>query len=102
MPANLTLAFNYYKLSAENGYSKGLNALGDCFSRGIGIDIDFDRAIFYYKQAAARNYTPALQSLANLYQQKCKEDENTYKELAQQYLQLANKHVLLDIQSGIG
>lgn len=46
------LAVEYYKMAADKGYARALNALGTCYYQGFGVKQDFFEAIGYYKKSA--------------------------------------------------
>lgn len=43
------------KLANEKGYIKSFYCLGDIYYYGLGVDVDFDKAIFYYKETLKRD-----------------------------------------------
>jgi hypothetical protein len=45
--------------SAATGNAAGLNGLGQLYEQGLGVEMDLQRALGYYEQAAAKDYNPA-------------------------------------------
>ena len=68
-------AFDFYKKSAENGYSPAFNMLGLIYFLGIGTEVNiteskkyFQRAIDSEKIAAEKGDAFAIESLGNIYE----------------------------------
>ena len=52
--ADPSLAFKYYKMSADAGESQGMNNLGWCYQKAIGVEESMSDAHYWYKEAATR------------------------------------------------
>jgi hypothetical protein len=48
--------------SAATGNAAGLNGLGQLYEQGLGVEMDLQRALAYYEQAAAKDYGPAREA----------------------------------------
>lgn len=53
--------------SAENGYFLAMEALGDCYINGIGVQKDDDKGVEWYKKASDSNSDAANFKLGELY-----------------------------------
>ncbi len=62
------LALYYYKDAANHHNEQGCYHVGYCYEFGrCGLEIDYQMAVFWYKQAAELNFGPALVALGQLY-----------------------------------
>ncbi len=48
---NKTMAFEYYLKSAQLGYNKAKNKVGQYYELGLGVTKDLDKALYWYSQA---------------------------------------------------
>jgi len=60
---NLKTAIDFYRLSANDGYSLAQNTLGNAYLKGIGVKKDIKTAIYYYKLAAKQKNKDAVKAL---------------------------------------
>ncbi|XP_014779745.1 uncharacterized protein LOC106875932 isoform X2 [Octopus bimaculoides] len=60
-------AINYWKQSAELGYSKSSFNLGLCYDQGTGVERNIKKAVKYYTDAADQDHCGALFNLAVLH-----------------------------------
>lgn len=56
-------ALYFYTLSANDGYSKAQNALGNAYLKGIGVKKNIKQAAVYYSLAAKQNNKDAIKTL---------------------------------------
>jgi TPR repeat protein len=56
--------------NATNGNAKAMNALAIQYMKGLGVDSNFNLAVYWFNQAATNNYTKALVNLGMLYKHK--------------------------------
>jgi TPR repeat protein len=61
-------AFQWYKLSAEQGYDASQAMLGHCYFHGIGVVKDTVEALKWYKSSANQGYAPAQCNLGICYE----------------------------------
>ncbi len=59
-------AFNWWKLSADQGYKYAIHYVGYCYEYGRGTDKDINKAKEYYKKAAALGYEKSKEELKRL------------------------------------
>jgi len=64
---NLIEAINWYKLSAEQGFTYAQFNLGGMYYRGEGIEKNVVQAVYWYKKAAAQGDELAQHSLGIMY-----------------------------------
>lgn len=62
-------AVEWYKKSAEQGYSFAQNYLGYCYQHGLGAAKDFAAAVEWFKKSAAQRYAAAQYNLGNCYEE---------------------------------
>ena len=55
--------------SAATGNAAGLDGLGQLYEQGLGVDMDLQRALAYYEQAAAKDHAPAREAAARVRKQ---------------------------------
>ncbi len=60
-------AVKWYKKAAEAGYSVAQNRLGYCYSKGIAVDKNYDKALHWYQKAADNGEINALVNIGNSY-----------------------------------
>jgi len=60
---DLKTAIDFYRLSANDGYSSAQNSLGNAYLKGVGVKKDLKTAIYYYKLAAKQKEPNAIKSL---------------------------------------
>jgi len=61
-------AFTWYKISAENGHSRGQFNFGCCYSKGDGVSKDQAEAVKWWRKSAMQGYSSALYSLGWCYE----------------------------------
>ena len=69
---------------ANNGDLETCTAIGQWYAKGnseMGISIDYDKAMYWYKKAADQGYGKALNNLAYLYLDGKGTEKNVNKEL---------------------
>lgn len=81
--------FKEYLELAKDNNPKAYTNLGYMYENGKGIDVDYEKALFWYKKGAEQNYAPAITNLAHIYQ-KGNGVEKDYKK-AINYLRQAAK-----------
>lgn len=64
---NWEAAFSLYKQAAELGYTKAYNALGVCYTYGLGTNKDIELSIVWFKRGAESNDSKSQFNLANTY-----------------------------------
>jgi len=57
---NTQLAFHYYNLSAEHGFSWAQNNVANCYLHGTGVTPDTSQAQKYTKLSASQGFIPAF------------------------------------------
>src|SRR2546430_16962515 len=65
---NKTRAFEFYKRSANQGFTDAQYKAGYFYDHGIGVDIDKKKAFDFYQLAAKEENCDAQKSLALLYE----------------------------------
>lgn len=60
-------AFQIYLQRAANGNAKAMNAVAMHYTKGLGVDSNFNLAVYWFTQAATNGYTKALVNLGMLY-----------------------------------
>ena len=63
-------AFQINLQNAVNGNAKAMNAVAIQYMKGLGVDSNFNLAVYWFNQAATNNYTKALVNLGMLYKHK--------------------------------
>ncbi len=58
-------AFDYYKNSAENGYTDAKFQLGYCYINGIGTEINKDKGFELFNEAAGKKNTQNILELSS-------------------------------------
>lgn len=81
---NIIEAKKYYKLSAEQGYTKAQNALGEIYLQ----DKTYNKAINYFNKAAKKGDSEAQNSLGKIYEYEKKD----YKKALEFYTKSANQN----------
>src|SRR5256885_725545 len=61
-------AFEWYKKSAEQGFSNAQCNLGVCYANGIGVKKDEVKAFEWYKKSAEQGFSNAQYNLGYCYQ----------------------------------
>lgn len=54
--------------AAKRNDPKAFTNLGYMYERGKGTEINYQKALFWYKKGAEKNYAPAINNLAHMYQ----------------------------------
>ena len=62
-------AFNWYKLSAEQGSIEAQYNLGLAYRFGIGVDQNFTQSLKWYKQSASKGHSGAQYNLNLLFEE---------------------------------
>lgn len=70
-------AFQINLQNATNGNAKAMNAVAMQYTKGLGVDSNFNLAVYWFNQAATNNYTKALVNLGMLYKHNAT-DSNSY------------------------
>jgi hypothetical protein len=60
-------AFQFFQLSAAQGYAPAQTQLGVCYGVGEGVEIDYKAAALWYRRAAEQGYPDAQYNLANVF-----------------------------------
>ena len=60
-------AFLYYQKAAGAGDGYAQNQLANCYDEGFGVNVDTNKVIKYYEQAAAQGYKEAMANLGRYY-----------------------------------
>ena len=64
---NKEYAITWFERSANQGEPRALNALGCIYEQGIGVRIDKNKAVDYFRQAALLNESHAQYKLGKYY-----------------------------------
>lgn len=64
---NYETAVKYYRMAAEQGYSRALSNLGFMYNNGYGVAKDYTAAVKYYQLAADLGYEVAENNLGVMY-----------------------------------
>ncbi len=72
---NFELAFGLFQQSAQLGYPPGQVNLAKMYINGYLVKKDFDKALFWLKQASLQSYKPAILKYAII----CKQVNNCYE-----------------------
>jgi TPR repeat protein len=67
---NSQRAFQINLQNANSGNAKAMNAVAIQYTKGLGVDSNFNLAVYWYTQAATNGYTKALVNLGMLYKHK--------------------------------
>ncbi len=59
--------FNDFKKNAEKGDAAAQDSLGQCYTFGSGVNIDFDKAEIWFKKSAEQGNTDAMYRLYRYY-----------------------------------
>lgn len=60
-------AFSLFMARAQSGEAKAMNAVGLQYAKGLGVDSNFNLAVYWLSQAATNGYTKAWVNLGMLY-----------------------------------
>jgi len=60
-------AAEWYRKAAEQGNAAGEYALGHLYATGEGVEKNEEKAVYWFKRAAAKNYLFAVETLAQAY-----------------------------------
>uniref|UniRef100_A0A3P9IKM7 Death ligand signal enhancer n=1 Tax=Oryzias latipes TaxID=8090 RepID=A0A3P9IKM7_ORYLA len=63
---NYREAFMCFQAAAQQGYSKAQFNTAVCYEKALGVDKDIDKALYFYRQAAARGHKQAQYRYAKL------------------------------------
>jgi TPR repeat protein len=80
----------WFKKSAENGFAKAQNELGECYDRGDGLPKDQFEAAKWFRKAAEQGYPEAQKNLAHCYRNGEGVEKN-YLEAAKWYRKAAEQ-----------
>ena len=72
-PYNPAKAFQIFMQQAVNGNAKAMNAVALQYAKGIGIDSNFNLAVYWFNQAISNGYKKAMVNLAMIYKHKATE-----------------------------
>lgn len=61
-------ALKLYRLAADQGLALAQNRLGECYQKGVGVELNFKEAISWFQQAAAQGYDLAYFNLGVCYE----------------------------------
>lgn len=64
---NYTQAVNWFRKSAELGYSSGQNNLGYMYKEGYGVDKDYIEAIKWFRKSAEQGNSYGIGNLGDMY-----------------------------------
>lgn len=64
LPQSNTLAYKYFKASAEGGSAMGLNGMGMCYWKGIEVGKDYEEAWDFFDKAVSKEHPDALYNVA--------------------------------------
>ena len=67
---NPAKAFQLFMQRAINGEAKAMNAVAIQYMKGVGIDSNFNLAVYWFNQAATNGYTKSLVNLGMLFKHK--------------------------------
>jgi TPR repeat protein len=62
-----TLAFNWFRKLADQGYAPAQNFIGLLYERGLGVPQDYAKAAIWYRKAADQGLADGQTSLAKMY-----------------------------------
>lgn len=60
-------AFSYLITSAESDFPPAQQSLGDCYSRGWAVDMNIEKAVYWYEKAAKNGLETARYRLARMF-----------------------------------
>lgn len=63
-------AFQLFMQRANNGEAKAMNAVAIQYMKGLGVDSNFNLAVYWFNQAITNGYTKSLVNLGMLYKHK--------------------------------
>jgi TPR repeat protein len=66
---DLGMAFQYYKLAADQGYSEAQLSLGATYFAGAGVTMDPERGLYYYKLSANQGCAEAQCVIGEMWEQ---------------------------------
>ncbi|PKK59548.1 HCP-like protein, partial [Rhizophagus irregularis] len=99
-------AFELYQKSADLGNATGIYNLGDCYEKGIGIDIDERKAFELYQKSADLGNTNGINNLGYCYEKGIGTDIYEKKALYQKSADLGNTNGINNLgycyKQGIG
>ena len=61
-------AMGLFLESAEKGYSRAMNAIGNMYLEGIAVPVNVDSAEYWYERAGKKGYAVAWKNLGRMYQ----------------------------------
>lgn len=67
LPISPKLAASWLKKSANSGVANAQFLLGDLYVDGVGVNKDYEKAMFWYKKSAAQSYPMAMYSVGAMY-----------------------------------
>ena len=57
---NLSLAIMYLEFAAQKGHAKSIRTLGVCYSEGLGVEQNFEKAFALYQKAVESGLVDAF------------------------------------------
>ena len=97
---NLQTAFEWFKLSAEQGYASAQNSLGIMYEDGEGVEQNYQEAMNWYRKSAEQGNPCAQYNLGQLYRKGQGVTEN--KEEAVKWYKLSAEQGYADAQYSLG
>ncbi|MDV5227421.1 tetratricopeptide repeat protein [Providencia rettgeri] len=58
----------WYQKAAKNGYAKSENNIAYLYQHGLGVDIDYKKAMEWYLKSASKNDAGAMYNIGYLYE----------------------------------
>lgn len=82
VPQDFQKSVHWYRLAADQGFSKAMSNLGRMYSKGYGVPKDYAQAIHWYEEAAQQQLPEAQYNLGVMY----KEGQGVARDLVQAHM----------------
>lgn len=93
LPQDVSEAFKWFKLAAENGEAAAQSNLARCYFRGIAVDQDCDLGLKWYEKAADQGLTSAQDVIMNCYEngdERIEKDDQKLLQYQKKYADMGN------------
>lgn len=67
LPKNHKAGLKFTRIAAKSGHPRSMSRIGWAYLKGLGVKKNIQASVNWYKQAAAKNFKPAIDRLISIY-----------------------------------